>query len=120
MTKPHKKTARPTEITVEDVLDGAIATLKLGLDKIREEIELIASGKAAKSRHDDASRIAFLTSRVGSIADSVRKVEAARSKRLDDLTPAIVLSYLRGLDASERAQIVREANHIDTRRSGLS
>lgn len=106
--------------TVESLLDDSISTLALGITEIRGEIEKIAAGKAAKSRHDNASRIAYLTGKVGSIADSIRKVEAARAKRLDNLTPALVLAYLRQLEASDRARIIREAQGIDTKGSGLA
>lgn len=115
--KQRTKSAKPT---IESVLDASIETLSLGIDAIRGEIVKIAANKGPKSKHDKGSRIAFLTARVGSIADSIRKVEAARAKRFDDLTPAVVLAYLRSLDASERAHLLREAQAIDARKSGLA
>lgn len=118
--KSNKKNTSAPKATIESILDASIATLSVGIDAIRDEIDLIIGGKAKKSRHDNASRIAFLTGKVGSIADSIRKVEAARAKRLDNLTPALVLAYLRQLDASDRARILREAQGIDTRKSGLA
>jgi len=117
--KPKQTAALDEKPTVETVLDASIDTLAVGLRYLRDEIELIKSGKAKKSRHDNGSRIAFLTARVGSIADSIRKVEAARAKRLHDLTPAIVLAYLRQLDPAERTNLLREASQIDVRKSGL-
>jgi len=118
--KRTKNTPKPSKPTIEGVLDASIETLELGVGALRDEIRAIVDGTAKKSRHDNGSRIAFLTARVGSIADSLRKVEAARAKRLDDLTPALVLAWLRALDASERAGIIREAQGIDTRGSGLA
>lgn len=118
--KPTKRTTAAPEATIEGVLNASIETLSLGINAIREEITKIAADKGSKSKHDKGSRIAFMTARVGSIADSIRKVEAARAKRFDHLTPAIVLAWLRQLDASERAQILREAEHIDAKRSGLA
>jgi hypothetical protein len=115
-----KRTTTVTKPTVESLLDASIETLSLGINAIRGEIVLIAAGKGPKSKHDKGSRIAYLTSRVGSIADSIRKVEAARAKRLSDLTPAIVLAYLRQLDATERAHLITEASHFDARKSGLA
>jgi hypothetical protein len=112
-----KKTPTPT---VESLLDDVIVTMKLGHDAIRSEIELIIKGKAGKSKYDKASRISFHLQRLGQIAESIRKVEAARAKRLDAVTPAMVLAFLRSLDASERAQILREATLIDSRKSGLA
>src|ERR1041384_8635928 len=125
MKSPKKKHIAPSptipdgKSTVEIVLDESIDTLRVGLAYISDEIEKIKTGKAAKSRHDAGSRIAFLTARVGSIAESTRKGEAARAKRLDDLTPAIVLAYLRQLDPAERINLLREASNIDARKSGL-
>jgi len=106
--------------TIEGALDASIAILELGLSALRTEIEAIVAGTAKKSKFDPASRIAFLTSRVGSIADSIRKVESARAKRFDDLTPAMVLGWLRQLDAAERLSFLREASQIDARKSGLA
>lgn len=110
----------PAKPTIESVLDASIDTLSLGITAIRHEIELIATGKAKKTKHDAASRIAFLTGKVGSIADSIRKVEAARAKRFDDLTPAMVLAWLRQLAPAERLSFLREASQIDARKSGLA
>ena len=106
--------------SIDGVLDGAVGVLHVGLSYLRREIEAIAAGRGKKSRRDPASRIASLTARVGSIADSLRKVEAARAKRFTDLSPADVLAWLRSLDASERAQFLREVSRIDEARSGLA
>jgi hypothetical protein len=105
--------------TIENVLDDAIATLELGLRHLRTEIAAIAAGRAGKSKYDPASRIAFLSGGVGRIVDSLRKIESARAKRFDDLTPAMVLAWLRQLDATERLNFLREASLIDARKSGL-
>lgn len=112
------KSAKPP--TVESLLDDVLATMKLGHDAIRAEITKIIAGKAGKSKYDNASRISFHLQRLGQIAESVRKVEAARAKRLEKMTPADVLAYLRSLDASERQGILREAQLFDSRKSGLA
>jgi hypothetical protein len=114
---PRSKAAKPT---IESVLDDSITTLDIALRHIRGEIEKIAAGKAKKTQHDPASRIAYLSGGVGRVLDSLRKVESARAKRFDDITSSVVLNYLRGLDASERGQIIREAIAIDERKSGLA
>lgn len=115
-----KTTKKPDSPTVESLLDDLLATMKLGHDAIRDEIEKIKAGKAGKSKYDKASRISFLLQRLGQIAESVRKVEAARAKRLDKITTADVLAFLRSLDASERQGIIREAQLFDQKRSGLA
>lgn len=118
--KTNKKNGAAPKPTIESVLDDSISTLELGLRHIRAEIEAIAAGKAKKTKHDAGSRIAFLASRVGSIADSIRKVETARAKRFDNLTPAMVIGWLRQLDPAERLSFLREASQIDARKSGLA
>jgi hypothetical protein len=104
--------------TIETVIDDAIGVLAIGLAALRADIEKIRKGKGPASKHDAASRIAFLTGKVGGIADAARKLEAARAKRLG-LTPAVVIEYLRQLDATERAGLLHEASLIDARKSGL-
>lgn len=113
-------TQKQDDPTVEGVLDGAIETLHLGLTALRDEILKIKSGKSKSNKHDKGSRIAFLTSKVGSIADSVRKVEAARLKRITSLTPALVLAWFRELDATEQARFLRELQTAGTKRSALA
>src|ERR1041384_5053789 len=127
MTKRNKKTPlqskSPTSSskpTIESVLDDSIATLELGLQHLRAEIGLIAAGKAGKSKFDPASRIAFLSAGAGRIVDSLRKIESARARRFDDVTPALVMAWLRQLDQSERLSFLREASQIDARKSGLA
>lgn len=102
------------------MLDDSIATLELGLRHLRAEIEKIAAGKAKQTKHDPASRISYLSSGVGRIVDSLRKIESARAKRFDDITPAMVLDWLRQLDPAERLSFLREASQIDARKSGLA
>jgi hypothetical protein len=111
---------RPPPKSAESLLDGSLDTLRFGLAAIDREIRLIASGKAAENGHDAASRIAYLTQRVGAIADSVRKVEAARAKRLDAITPAAVQAWFRGLPRPEQAGFLRELGELASTRSGLA
>lgn len=106
--------------SAENLLDASLNTLRFGLEALDKEIRLIAAGKAQENRHDPASRIAYLTQRVGAIADSVRKVEAARAKRLDAITPAAVQAWFRGLPRAEQAGFLRELGELTITRSGLS
>ena len=103
---PTNTTVAPAA-TVEGVTDAALGVLKLGLDAIHDELQLIINGQAPESKYDKASRIAHLTSKVGPIADSIRKLEAARAKRLE-LTPAAVLAWLRSCDARSRRLVLSE------------
>jgi hypothetical protein len=110
----------PAKPTIESVLDAAIETLQLGLEHIRAEINKIAAGKAKQTKHDPASRIAYLSTGVGRIVDSIRKVESARDRRFDHLSPAAVMDWLRQLPQAERINFLREASQIDARKSGLA
>lgn len=115
----NKRTTGPKP-TAESVLDDAIGVLHTGIAAIRDEIQKIQSGKAAKSKFDKASRISYLAQKAGSIADSVRKAEAARSRRLDQLTYELVIAWFRRLEVNDRARFVRELQAIDSKRSGLA
>ncbi|HKP06808.1 MAG TPA: hypothetical protein VJU58_06105 [Microbacterium sp.] len=97
--------ADPSGVTVESVTDAVLGVLKLGLDAMRDDLQLIIANKAPETKHDKASRIAFITAKAGSIADGIRKVEAARAKRAE-LTPAIVVAYLRSCDERSRRQVL--------------
>ena len=110
---------RTTISTAGAVLDAAIDAMALAIDTIRADIELISQGKGGASRHDRASRIAYLATKAGSIAESMRKHEAARWKRLDVITPALAITWLRQLDQAERLSFLHEASLIDARKSGL-
>lgn len=102
------KTAKRARVTSEQVLDDALGTIKFGLDELDREIRSIAAGKAKDNGHDRGSRIAYLTQRAGSIADSVRKIEAARTAKLGKLTRAQVMEWLRAQEPPVRSSIARE------------
>lgn len=114
------KRKKPAPTTSESVLDDVLDTMRAGVAHIRTEIEKIAKGKAEKTGHDRASRIAFLTAKVGAIADSLRKVEAAKAKRKDQLTPDDVIAYVRALDPQDRTRLLRDLAELDNRKSGLA
>lgn len=108
----------PSPIRVEEVSDSVLRLLKTGLDALQSDLEEIIAGTAPETKHDKASRIAFITAKAGSIADSIRKVEAARAKR-NELTPAIVLAWLRTCDSKSRRQVLSELETLSGRGSVL-
>lgn len=114
-----KNPPKTQETTTESLLAKVLGTLEYGHDAIRKEIELISKGKAEDNGHDRASRIAFLTSRLASIVDSIRKVEAARTKAAASVSRAQVLAFLRGLEPAEQTQIYREAQTASQKRGVL-
>jgi hypothetical protein len=100
------------------VLELSIGTLHLGLNALKTEIEAVIADEAEDNGHDKASRIAFLMQRVGSIADSLRKVEGARNKRLTELTLPQVVAWIRAQSKDVQAQVTRELHAMD-RRGGV-
>lgn len=107
---------RSTSPTPQTVLDRAILALDTGLATLQAEVTAIAAGNS----RDKGSRIASLAMRIAGVADAVRKIDAGRAKRLDEITPATVIAWFRELDPSERSGIVRELQHLDGNRSGLA
>ncbi|MCA1833028.1 MAG: hypothetical protein ABR520_11200 [Mycobacteriales bacterium] len=94
--------------------------MALGVDAIRAEIERVRTGKLGKSKRDPGSLVASLASKAGAIYEATRKAEAARLKRLESITPALVLQWFRQLDRADREHILRELSVIESRRSGLA
>ena len=113
MTKTSKAAPKKANPTVESVLERLIGTLDRSAEAIDDEIRAIQDGEGGESKFDDGARIAFLAAKAGAIADTLRKIEAARAKRVEKLSRALVVAYLRQLEASERAQVIREATSGD-------
>jgi hypothetical protein len=93
---------------------AALADLGLGGD------ELAAGAAAAHG----AALAAFVESALDAHARGwcawVRKVEAARHKRLEEITPADVLAFLRRLAPDKRARFLAEVDAITAGGSGLA
>jgi hypothetical protein len=105
---------RATAPTTEHLLDALLGDLEYGQRALRVELEGIVKGKGADSKHDKGSRIAFLMARIGSVAEQVRKIEAARRSRIESLTLPMVVAFLRG-DPDARAKVAREIHSMDSR-----
>jgi len=120
MPKSVKRDASDEKPTAETVLDTTIDGLHRGAEYLRGRMDMIIDGKGGKSKFDPESRVAHLMTKLGSVADSVRKAEAARAKRLDAITSAMVVAWFRALDPTERQRLVRELQQLDSKRSGLA
>lgn len=109
--------------TPESVIDDAVALLHEGLAIVRQEMDAIRAGTAkragGKRGRDPVLRVSFLSRSAAQIADAVRKVEKERARRLEQLTPALVLAWLRSVDPTERDQVIREAMALAEKRNGL-
>jgi uncharacterized protein (UPF0371 family) len=119
MTKRATKATKAPAPTVESVFAQSLALLHRGQEALQVELELVIDDKAGDNGHDKASRIAFLMQRVGSTADSLRKVEAARAKRASEMTLAQVIAWLRQQSKAVKAQVVRELHAMEMPRGVL-
>lgn len=118
-TKKSGKPARSDAKSAESQLADVRATIALGLDGIREEIEgLVDETIKPQPPHDRASRIAWLTKQAAQIGGELRKMDKAELKAVEDLSPALVLAYMRTLEQGDRARLVREIQALD-RAGGL-
>lgn len=105
---------RPT--TPEEV-NACILNESLGA--ILDEIRGIRAGKIDTAPHDPMTRVAWLGQRATSMMAEQRKVEASRRKHTEGITRALVIAFARKLEPAERAQLVRDLQDIDARRSSL-
>lgn len=104
-----KKTSKPKETkpagpppTLEDVLASAYIGLAGDLE-----------GATGAERAKIGRAIVQLT-------DAKRKYEAAKRKETAGYTISSVLQWARGIDARDRAELVRDLLAIDSKRSGLA
>src|SRR5262249_41829663 len=120
-TAAEYQPARPrTNPTAEAVHNAALEPMAVSVDAIRDQIDEIATGKTKPSRRDPGSLIASLGAKAGAIYEATRKAEAARLKRIQSITPALVLAWFRQLDRTDREHMLRELSVIESRKSGLA
>lgn len=94
---------------VAPTLESIVAnTFNASLEYLRKQIQLVIDGKAAKTKHDPAYRVATLTRMVAQVAAEQRKADAAAKKQIERVTRQVVLAWLRAADTEERRSIVRE------------
>ena len=94
--------------TAESVQQLAVSTMEAAVRAIQTEIENVASGKAAKSKHDPASRIAWLGQRAAAIGEAARKMVAGQRRSRGMITRGEVLGWLREQEPTVRAAVARE------------
>src|SRR4051812_3469078 len=110
--KTAKKQKQPPKAaeTMESIVN---ATFKSSAEYIRDQIEEVIAGKAAKTKHDPAYRVAKLTQMLSEVAAEKRKADAAANKHLEKLSRTLVVAWLRTLDKEERRSIARELAQMD-------
>jgi hypothetical protein len=87
---------------------------------IRDQIEDVIAGRAKKTKHDPAYRVATLTRMLSQVAAEQRKTVAAKNKQLEKITRPLVLAWARTLDKEERRSIAREIAAMDQEGSLLA
>lgn len=116
MQKKTKPTQKPPE-TMESIVSDTFA---VSAKYIREQIDAVIAGKAAKTKHDPAYRVATLTRMLSQIAAEQRKTDAAKNKQLEKVTRAVVIAWLRAAGKEERRSVGRELAAMDTEGSILA
>lgn len=99
--KTPEKAAESTQTSASDIYT-------MSLKYLRDEIEKVIKGKAAKTKHDPAYRVATLTRMVAQVDGERRKAHAAENKKLERITRPLVIAWLRQADDNERDSIARE------------
>ncbi len=116
--KKQRSTTKIDDRSSEDVAESVFVQ---SLQAIDDEIRGLRDGSIKPSkRFDKASRIAWLAKQAASFAAELRKAKAAAEKKRDHITRALVIDWARTLPPTERGQVVREIQAIDTRGSGLA
>src|SRR5258705_6052963 len=101
-----KKTPKPTPEAPET---GEQDLFELSLGYLRTQIKLVIDGKAAKTKHDPAYRVASLARMAAQVEAERRKARAADEKKLERISRPLVMAWLRTLSREECESIGREA-----------
>lgn len=104
--KPTKKAAESGRVNAEATFDRALLY-------IDAQITDVIDGKAAKTKHDPAYRVATLTKMIADIEAERRKSRAAEHKRVEKITRALVMAWARTLDPEERRSVAKEILAMD-------
>lgn len=116
MPKKQKQPAKPVETMDSIVHDTVTASARY----LRDQINNVITGKAAKTKHDPAYRVATLTRMLSQVAEEKRKADAAKNKQLEKVTRAVVIAWLRAADKEERRSVARELAAMDQEGSILA
>jgi len=85
----------------------------MALGYLRSQIKAVIDGKAAKTKHDPAYRVATLTRMVAQVDAERRKARAAENKKLEKVTRSLVIAWARTIDKEERRSVAREIAAMD-------
>ncbi len=120
MTKTTKKPMLTSAITGESALKMASGMLETGLTGLQTYVDHMSAIVGETTDHEPAESFAHLLTKVAQVASELRKAEAAERKTAEAMTKADVMEWLRRMDQTDRARLLREAGNIDSKRSGLA
>jgi hypothetical protein len=100
-SKRSEKTPEAPKAVEEDLYE-------MSMRYLRREIQTLIDGKAKKTKHDPAYRVATLTRMAAQVDAERRKARAADDKKLERISRALVIAWLRKADEDERESIARE------------
>ncbi len=115
--KPPKKPPKKPSETMESIVSD---TFEASARYIRDQIADVIAGRAKKTKHDPAYRVATLTRMLSQVAAEQRKTVAAKNKQLEKVTRAVVIAWLRAADREERRSVGRELAAMDAEGSILA
>lgn len=121
MVQKRKNRPHPTSNGDETASSITSRIYRDALEEIRDEIRGLREGtREPPKKYDRIDRIAYLAKQASAFAAEERKATALEQKAIGAITKSTVLAWLRKLDIAERAQVIREAQEIDNRRSSLA
>lgn len=121
-TKTAPQTSAPTisgpprtTSGTESIAELADSIYAESLTAILDEIRGIRNGTVKPEGHDSASRIAWLAQKAAAVAAEERKAAKAANDAIVEITPGVMLTWLRGQTAEVRAKFLRDAGAIDAK-----
>lgn len=96
----------------ETPLDRTRRLLNDGLTKLEDMMD--------DGARDDADDQARVLTRIAQVQAELRKADAEERRRGEALSIPIVLEWARSLSAGDRQVLLRELEHMNQKRSGLS
>ncbi len=120
-TRKPKTAAKSVDIDPNELvphaqasLGGILAALDRQAKRLTTKIE-----KAKVYDRDSVSHLAWVGKQISQMVGEVSKLDARAAKIASQLSPALVMAYLRNLDPERRAQVVRELEAMDSTGSVL-
>lgn len=107
-----------TEVLL-DQCRKAVATSLVAIEAcLTQARDVIADG--VRYDKDMTSHMAWLTKQMAQIAGEISKIDSRADRQARNLSPQLVMSYLRQLEPDQRKKVIRELQAVDGEGSVLS